>query len=192
MTGQERVEPEMTNAQMPSTLVADTGPRIYVACLSAYNNGRLHGAWIEADLGEDHIRDRVRAMLADSPEPVSEDWAIHDYEGFEGASISKYASFESVCALAEFIGEHGELGAKLYAHYGNNLDDARTAFDHYAGEYTSAADFAQTLHDDTGTEIPDTLSFYIDWERLARDMSLSGDIVTFQTKFDAVHVFWTW
>ena len=23
-------------------------PRIYVACLAAYNNGILHGAWIEA------------------------------------------------------------------------------------------------------------------------------------------------
>ena len=29
----------------PTTL--DT-PRIYVACLAAYNNGRLHGRWIDA------------------------------------------------------------------------------------------------------------------------------------------------
>jgi Antirestriction protein (ArdA) len=26
-----------------------TAPRIYVACLAAYNNGRLHGEWIDAD-----------------------------------------------------------------------------------------------------------------------------------------------
>lgn len=25
------------------------GPRIYVACLAAYNNGHLHGRWIDAD-----------------------------------------------------------------------------------------------------------------------------------------------
>ncbi|MEM1389565.1 MAG: antirestriction protein ArdA [Pseudomonadota bacterium] len=196
----------MTITQTPSTLVLETGPRIYLACLAAYNeagassvrrtddqpNGRLHGAWVEADQGEDHVRDCARAMLAGSPAPNSEECAIHDYEGFEGASISEYASFESVCALAEFLSEHGELGAKLYEYYGNNLDDACTALDHYAGKYTSVADFAETLHDDIGTEIPESVSCYIDWERLARDMVLSGDIITFQTGFDAVHVFWSW
>ena len=181
----------MTNTQMPSTLVSDTGPRIYVACLAAYNSGRLHGTWIEANQGKDHVRDCVRTMLAGSPAPNSEEWAILDYEGFEGASISEYASFESVCALAEFVSEHGEIGAKLYEYYGNNLDDASTAFDHYAGEYTSAADFVETLHDDIETEISESVSYYIDWERLARDMVLSGDIITFQTGFDAVHVFWS-
>ncbi len=29
--------------------------RIYVACLAAYNNGILHGAWIDATQGEDGI-----------------------------------------------------------------------------------------------------------------------------------------
>jgi antirestriction protein len=38
-------------------------------------------------------------MLADSPIPGAEEWAIHDYEDFEGASLSEYASFETVCAL---------------------------------------------------------------------------------------------
>ena len=31
------------------TNVSDSNPRIYVACLAAYNNGYLHGAWIDAD-----------------------------------------------------------------------------------------------------------------------------------------------
>ncbi|MEH6810874.1 MAG: antirestriction protein ArdA, partial [Hyphomonas oceanitis] len=40
--------------ETPAPLGTDTGPdlretqRIYVACLAAYNNGHLHGAWIEA------------------------------------------------------------------------------------------------------------------------------------------------
>jgi antirestriction protein len=166
-------------------------PRIYVACLAAYNNGRLHGRWISAAQGEDHIWTQARAMLAASPEPDAEEWAIHDYENFEGARLSEYASFETVCALATFLDEHGELGAILYAHFGDDLEQARAAFDDYAGEYISAAAFAEQLHDETGTEVPESLRFYIDWQALARDMALNGEIMVFQTAFDAVHVFWS-
>ncbi len=68
--------------------------------------------------------DKVRAMLGASPEPDAEEWAIHDYEGFEGARLSEYASFETVCALAEFISEHGALGAKLYREFGDDVEQA--------------------------------------------------------------------
>ena len=51
--------------------------RIYVACLAAYNNGYLHGRWIDATLGESHIWDETRAMLAASPIEEAEEWAIH-------------------------------------------------------------------------------------------------------------------
>ena len=33
---------------MGETITTNTEPRIYVACLAAYNNGILHGAWIDA------------------------------------------------------------------------------------------------------------------------------------------------
>ncbi|MDY7097458.1 MAG: antirestriction protein ArdA [Pseudomonadota bacterium] len=173
-----------------TALVQRDRPRIYVACLAAYNSGCLHGRWIDA-ITPDEIMDSVRAMLADSPEPDAEEWAIHDYEGFEGANLSEYASFETVCELADFIEENGELGGKLYRHFGDNLEQARAAFEDYAGEYRSAADFAEQLHEDTGTEIPESLRYYIDWQALARDMALNGEIMVFQTGFDEVHVFWS-
>ncbi|HCN91586.1 MAG TPA: antirestriction protein ArdA, partial [Hyphomonas sp.] len=50
-------------------------PRIYVACLAAYNNGCLHGRWIVVTT-PDEIMSEVRAMLADSPLPDAEEWAI--------------------------------------------------------------------------------------------------------------------
>ncbi|HRX40819.1 MAG TPA: antirestriction protein ArdA [Parvularculaceae bacterium] len=165
-------------------------PRIYVACLAAYNNGFLHGRWIEATTPGD-IMAQVRAMLAESPEPGAEEWAIHDYEGFEDCALSEYASFESVCALADFIEEHGALGAKLYRHLGDDLGEARAAFEDYAGEFRSAADFAEQLHEDAGTAIPESLRYYIDWEALARDMTLNGEIMVFETGFDEIHVFWS-
>lgn len=174
---------ETTAPALPET------PRIYVACLAAYNYGCLHGSWIDATT-PDEIMDAVRTMLAASPIPNAEEWAIHDYEGFEGANLSEYASFETVCDLADFIEEHGELGGKLLSHFGDDLGEARAAFDEYAGEYRSAADFAEQLHEDTGTKIPQSLRYYIDWEALARDMALNGEIMVFQTGFDEVHIFW--
>ena len=164
-------------------------PRIYVACLAAYNSGCLHGRWIDATT-PDEIWEQVRAMLADSPEPDAEEWAIHDYEGFEGANLSEYASFETVCELAEFIGEHGSLGAKLYTHFGDRLEEAKAAFEDYAGEFKSAADFAEDVTRECGTDIPKTLEYYIDWEALARDMEMGGEILVIRTGFDEVHVFW--
>ncbi|RIJ15819.1 antirestriction protein ArdA [Henriciella mobilis] len=113
------------------------------------------------------------------------------YEGFEGCTISEYASFETVCALAAFITEHGALGAKLYRHSGDDLAQAEAAFEDYAGEYRSAADFAEEITRDSGTEIPASLEYYIDWTALARDMALNGEIMVFQTGFDEVHIFWS-
>ena len=165
-------------------------PRIYVACLAAYNSGCLHGRWITATT-PDEIWEQVRAMLADSPEPDAEEWAIHDYEGFEECNISEWGSFDTVCALADFIAEHGVLGSKLYAHFGEDLDAAIAAFEEYAGEFKTVADFAEDLIRETGPEIPAALEFYIDWEALARDMTINGEIIAIETAFDEVHVFWS-
>lgn len=41
--------------------------QIYVACLSAYNNGYLHGAWIDATQDENDILTEIQTMLAASP-----------------------------------------------------------------------------------------------------------------------------
>lgn len=166
---------------------AGTGPRIYVACLAAYNNGYLHGHWIDSDQDADDMRAKISAMLKASPIPGAEEWAIHDYEGFEGAELSEYTSIDRVAELAAFIAEHGELGGKLLNHFSGDIDQARSAFDDYAGRFTSLADYAQALTEDT-TDIPPTLVHYIDYEAMARDMELNGDVFTIESGFEDVHV----
>ena len=165
-------------------------PRIYVACLAAYNGGRLHGRWIDAT-EPDEVWKEVRAMLAASPEPNADEHAIHDHEGFEGCRISEWASFDTVCELADFIEQHGRLGARLYCHFGEDLDEARAALDNYAGEYRCLADFAEELTRETGTGIPKALEYYIDWAAIGRDLELNGDVFTITLGFDEVHVFWS-
>ena len=165
--------------------------RIYVACLAAYNNGHLHGKWIDATQGETHIQNQVKAMLESSPEHGAEEWAVHDYEGFEGAPISEWDSFERIANLAEFIEEHGALGGKLLEHFGGDLEDAKTAFDNYWGEFETLEECARNLTEDVGTEIPTHLENYIDYAAMGRDMEMSGDIFTVEITHDEIHIFGT-
>lgn len=90
-------------------------PRIYVACLAAYNGGTLHGCWIDAAQDVEDIWREIRQMLASSPEAGAEEWAIHDYEGFGPLRLIEFEGIENVHKLARFIDEHGEIGAALLA-----------------------------------------------------------------------------
>jgi antirestriction protein len=66
-----------------------TTAKVYVACLAAYNNGILHGSWIDANQEAQAIHDAIKDMLASSPIANAEEWAIHDYEGFCGLRLSE-------------------------------------------------------------------------------------------------------
>lgn len=174
---------------MATTITTIEQPRIYVACLAAYNDGHLHGAWIDAAQEPWAIYDAVRVMLAASPAEDAEEWAIHDYEGFGGIRIEEYASFDRVSELAAFIVEHGEIGAALLDHYSGDLDVAREALaDRYLGAHASLADYVQELTEET-TAIPHALRYYVDYQAMARDAEMNGDLFTVSTARDVVHVF---
>lgn len=164
--------------------------RIYVACLAAYNNGKLHGVWIDATQDVDDIQEQVNEMLKSSPEPDAEEWAIHDYEGFDGYSVSEYEGFEAVHNIACFIEEYPEFAGELLNYFGT-LDDAKKAAEeNYQGCYQSLADYAQTITEET-TDIPAHLQYYIDYEKLGRDMDMNGEILAIEAAHDKVYVFWS-
>jgi antirestriction protein len=80
------------------------------------------------------------------------------------------------------------LGAEVFGYY-NDLNEAREALaDRYSGQYASLADYMQELTEET-TAIPEGLRYYIDWEAMARDAEMNGDVLTVQTAHDEVHVF---
>jgi antirestriction protein len=162
--------------------------RIYAACLASYNNGVLYGRWIDACQDEDAIRDEINAMLKASPAPGAEEYAIHDVEGFEGIDIAESQGIKIVSEIAAFITEHGVLGGKLIEYYGDLSAAEETMNDHYAGVHSSLAEFAQEITEQC-TEIPETLAFYIDYERMARDIEIN-DVLTIEIGFEEIHVFW--
>ena len=162
---------------------------IYVADLAAYNNGILHGVWIDATQELEDIQEAIQIMLAASPEPYAEEWAIHDYDGFGGLGLGEYESIEHVHAIAIFLDEHEGLGAAVLSHWCADIEQAKKALsEDYHGRFTSLADFAQALTEET-TSIPNSLAFYIDYEKMGRDLEIT-DVYTVTTAHDEVHVFW--
>lgn len=165
--------------------------KIYVACLAAYNSGYLHGQWIDASIELDDIQDQVNAMLAASPIKGAEEYAIHDYEGFDGYRLGEYEGIDTAHEIALFINDYPALAAELLNHFGGSLEDARKAVEeNYTGCYTSLADYAQEFTENT-SEVPSHLEFYIDYERMGRDFEMSADIYTITTAHDEVHVFYS-
>lgn len=162
-------------------------PRIYVASLSDYNAGRLHGEWIPVDADAEELHERVQTMLGRSAEPIAEEWAIHDYEGFDPVRLHEYEPLERVAALAAGIREHGPAFAHWAAQHGGDPHELLERFDDaYLGHWDTVEAFAESLWEDFGyaeileQAIPEHLQPYVrfDVEAFARDLGLAGDITT--------------
>lgn len=156
-------------------------PQIYVACLASYNNGKLHGAWIDASLCVDHIQDEINSILKSSPEACAEEWAIHDYENFGSIELSEWTGVERVAALAKLIDEQGDAFCAWHdSQDGKSFDTTELEekfLEQYQGSYSSEVDFAAQLLEDCGqlAELPEWAKNYFDFESYARDLRLSGD-----------------
>lgn len=178
-----------------------TETRIYVASLSDYNAGRLHGVWIDADQDVDDVWEAINKMLAASREPIAEEWAIHDYEGFGPYRLSEYESIAKVVLLAQAIAEEGEAVAAFVDNDSSPLDDATDVEDlldsfrdSYRGCFDSMKDYAYDFVENCGwggmETIPEELENYIDWDQIAHELEM--DHWTWKDSNYDVHVFRSW
>jgi antirestriction protein len=170
-------------------------PRIYVASLSDHAMGRSHGRWIDANQGAEEIRADIAAMLAESKMQPAKEWAIHDSENFGGLRLDKNESVETVAKFASLLVLHGQRFASLVEHFGGlaNLDEAmRCVESQYRGAYHRPDDYAIEFLEDRYGELfknlPDLILGNIDYEAVARDLEINGDIVA--VEYDGeLHVF---
>jgi len=170
-------------------------PRIYVADLAAYNNAILRGVWIDAAQDPEEIQAEIDEMLSESPEPIAEEWAIHDYEGFGGLSLGEYESIEHVARVAQLLEEHGEWFGRVVEHVGGlrQLDEAeKMVEERYQGAYDSLEDWAYQFATESSDVEKDCGPYasYIDWERFANDAEMSGDVVSIEDEDGRQHIFW--
>lgn len=172
------------------------GPRIYVASLADYNEGRLHGVWIDAAQTADEIMDAVRAMLRSSPCPSAEEWAIHDYEGFGPLQLYESEDFGTVARLAAGIAERGEAFAVYAEHVGSSSEHLDNFEDAYVGRYENGAELAEELLEGSSIQelldkLPETLRPHvtIDFEGYFADLEIGGDITSAPASGGGIYVF---
>ncbi|QDS19378.1 antirestriction protein ArdA [Xanthomonas citri] len=82
-----------------------TAPRIYVACLASYNNGVLHGRWIDLDgMDADDVQAEIAEMLRESPHPnVTAE--CPECGGSGDADPDRPAGIPPLCALCKGTGK---------------------------------------------------------------------------------------
>lgn len=164
-----------------------TRRRVYIACLTSYNAGLLHGGWIDAARDPDAILIDIEHMLAGSPIPLAEEWAIHDHEGFEGATVDEFNSVTEVSRLAIALDQHGSVIVGLLDEFGD-LDEVLAVLeDRYRGAYPSRLHWAEAHVEET-LALPELAARYFDHQAFTRDCELGGDVLFIEAD-GHVHVF---
>ena len=112
--------------------------------------------------------------------PSAEEYAIHDFEGFDGIKLSEHESIDTIAELASAIAEHGEAFAAWYAHDSRDSVDVDAFQESYRGHFSKLEDYAYELVTDCyfTKETPQIFQQYFDFEAFGRDMELGGDIYT--------------
>ena len=163
-------------------------PQVWIGCLAAYNEGTLHGEWVDA-VDADEITEAKDRIIASSPAFHPEEWFIADYDGFGdlASTLGEYASFEQVAEIAQALEEHGSAVNGFIGWYGEW--DAEKFEEAYRGCFDSERDFAYDFADQIGMFEPGTygahgdnhvkdaisqLETYFDWEMWTRDLFI-GD-----------------
>lgn len=179
-------------------------PQIYVACLSAYNNGYIHGLWVDATQDEDAIEDDINWMLSWSPAQgteACEEWAIHCFEGFGSIQISEYENLEKVSLYAQLLdgAEATEKVISLFIKWATEvgIEVSLEKFqEHYIGYWDSVSDFALSNHvsemygfEEMKKQSP-FWSEFIDWERLGESLE-DQDTYHYERIIGGIHVFRT-
>lgn len=140
---------------------SDTGPAVWVGCVAAYAQGRLHGAWVE--LPHDDLSARISTILAKSP-ARAEEWMFSDYRGMP--PLGEHASADDLNTMARLIGEFG-VGAVFaaWACTGPDVEECADALvDRNEGAWPSWSDFVEDMAETCGVlaRVPEDLRDYFD------------------------------
>jgi antirestriction protein len=156
---------------------------IYVACLAAYNNGKLHGAWIdlEGDIDEEGIQEGIDWILSHSPEPGAEEYAVHDSAGLPGhLSCTEWPALGELVSWVDGLSAYADEDTREA--YQLACDDQGQTLTEdgfrgtYCGTYSSGEYYARELAEEWGS-IPEDADWpltCIDWEDAWRHLTFEG------------------
>lgn len=137
--------------------MSDRDPKVWIGCLAAYNNGRLHGEWVTVPEDADELFAEIKRVLAASPEPGAEEWFFADNEDFHPWNIGEWPDVRKLVLAAKLIRERGEAVAIWLNNDDSPLnecddyDDLEERFNEaYAGEWDSEAAYARDFVENCG------------------------------------------
>lgn len=169
----------------------------YIACLASYNNGRLHGAWIDLELisDADDLQECIDHILATSPEPGAEEWAMHDHAGLPDClSRSEWPDLSELAAWGAALADLSRPEWEPFRFYCDDRGEVCSADDFrdaYHGCWDDPSDFAYQLAEDAGV-MPESSAWplsCIDWEAAWRELQIGGDYSAVSASTGGVHVF---
>lgn len=173
----------------------NTGPRIWVGCLSCYTGGDLVGHWFDALDGDEITIGQVHAgHVVEEWSPHEELWVL-DHDGFDGALKGECSPAEAarVAGFLAMLGDLSDDGRDAFAAYVD--DDGTRGFDEetlksFRDAYITTVEYAWhyafELAQESGVDLQVWPYSCIDWRHAAREM----DGVWFvETRHNKVHVF---
>lgn len=129
-------------------------PKIYVADLAAYNEGKLIGEWLDLssyDSGSEVMEaiDDLLVTFGEKQGVVREEYAIHDTENIPDGLIDEYSGREDFDKLIAIIkkAEDTDIPVEVLMEYASNVGIDANELDDvpFNGRFDSEEDFAQDL-----------------------------------------------
>ncbi len=159
-------------------------PKIYVANLEAYNNGRMVGDWV-TPTDYETFEDFEKAIQKATK--YADEVAVHDYDYLPSA-MGEYPDIEGIYNFCHQVEDsYLCLDALIaYAEYMCDSDVTQINFDEaedlYCGKYDSFQDYAEYYFDECGDgaeieKLPENLQFHFDMDSYARDLQHDYHVV---------------
>jgi hypothetical protein len=130
--------------------------RGYFACLASYNNGRLHGVWVDLAQPVDDVWTEINTMLKQSREPGAEEWAMHDHERIPASLYSEHPDLDKLTAYAQFVDDLDDDDLRRDAVRAwidddpSRVDSLDRFDDAYRGHWESSRAFAEDWVNEVG------------------------------------------
>ncbi|MBC9927232.1 antirestriction protein ArdA [Leucobacter sp. cx-169] len=165
---------------MTTSTDIETTPSAWIGCLACYNNGRLVGAWFDAETadtvtladvhdGANHVRRDCEEMWVLDHENIPTKGEMSPSEAAEWGRVIVSVPERDRPALCAWVasGDYIAEGA-------GDIPSVNDFEERYAGHWDSFRDYAVDFAEDIGllNDAPETLATYFDWDAWARDLAM--------------------
>lgn len=190
----EHDPPAAADAERAAAETAPDSPMVFLADTGAYAAGVNRGRWLDATIEPEALQQAADELLASSPFKDAS-VTVHHTHGFAGLELDGGQDMTTVSRIARGVAAHGRAFVAYTGLVGIADADPAAFPAVYTGSWDSLAAWAEHMVDELGwreqlaTHVPPALlpHLYIDYQRLARDLSYDAQVI--EDDDGTVHVF---